>query len=116
MLCLIRCPKLQNYRKIFGSVTVVHHATIHGLFDVEVVSEIIQVGKTMEATKTGSLRCSVEQVFRMTFFLQDIKLVPDLWVNIFASTTLSRMIFRLRMMRLSSVCLNGNLHCHSTEF
>ena len=59
-----------------------------GLFDTKEVSESITVGngKTMEATKIGSLRCDVEQVNGKTFqvVLQDVKYVPELWVNLFS--------------------------------
>ena len=59
-----------------------------GLFDVKDVSERITVGngKTMEATKIGSLRCNVEQVNGKTFqvVLQEVKFVPELWVNLFS--------------------------------
>jgi hypothetical protein len=39
----------------------------------------------MEATKVGRLRCNVERVNGKTFqvLLQEVKLVPDLWVNFF---------------------------------
>lgn len=59
-----------------------------GLFDIKEVSESIieRNGKTIEATKMGNLRCDVERVNGKTFQveLQDVKYVPELWVNLFS--------------------------------
>jgi hypothetical protein len=40
----------------------------------------------MEATKIGSLSCNVEEVNGNTFqiLLQEVKFVPELWVNLFS--------------------------------
>jgi hypothetical protein len=57
------------------------------LFDVRDVCERIKVGsgKTMEATKIGSLRCNTFQVL-----LQ--KVVAETWVNLLNLTRLSKMV------------------------
>jgi hypothetical protein len=70
------------------------------LFDVRVIFKRISVGNgnTMDNTKIGSLRCNVEQVNGNTFLilLQEVKFVPELWVNLFSINKALKNGFKIR--------------------
>jgi hypothetical protein len=59
-----------------------------GLFQEESINESITVGngKSMTATKVGSLKCRVIQVdgSELDITLHEVKYVPELWVNLFS--------------------------------
>ena len=63
-------------------------ASDKGMFDVQDISESITVGngKSMTATKVGSLKCRVIQVdgAELDIILHEVKFVPELWVNLFS--------------------------------
>jgi hypothetical protein len=59
-----------------------------GMFDVRDIDEKIRVGNgnLLLATKIGNLKLDVTQIdgTKFTITLQDVKFVPDLWVNLFS--------------------------------
>jgi hypothetical protein len=90
-----------------------------GLFDFRDVSERIKVGneKTIEPTKIGSLRCNVEQVDGNIFqvLLQEVKFVPELWLNFFGINKVLKMVLRLGMNTLLSIYQSVQIYCLLTE-
>jgi gag-polypeptide of LTR copia-type len=61
---------------------------LEGLQDVKTINEEITVrnGKTMMNTKVGNLKCRVEQLdgSSLDVTLNEVKYVPDLWINLFS--------------------------------
>ena len=61
-----------------------------GMFDVKLIDEPVKVGngKSMRATKVGSLKMTVLQANGDTknITLENVKYVPELWVNLFSIT------------------------------
>jgi hypothetical protein len=78
----------ESLRMTFGFVIVVQVHTIVLKFDVKNINENIRVGNVnfLTATKIGSLKCSAIQIDGSTLniILDDVKFVPDLWVNPFS--------------------------------
>ena len=58
------------------------------MFNIEEINESITVGngKSMMATKVGSLKCRIIQVdgSGIDITLHEVKYVPELWVNLFS--------------------------------
>ena len=80
---------LQNDIWICDSGACGHYCNfVEGLQDVKAINEEITVGngKSMVATKVGNLKCRVEQLdgSSLDVTLNEVKYVPDLWINLFS--------------------------------
>ena len=70
---------------------------MEGLTDVQGINELTKIGngKTIWATKSGTLNCELTQLGRKKFLvtLRDVKYVPDLCANLFSlNKALKKMI------------------------
>jgi hypothetical protein len=101
---------LSNDIWIYESGACGHYCNFkESLFDVKEICEDITVGngKTMTATLVGSLKCNVIQLDgpSLVITLQEVKYVPDLWVNPFSLNWALENGFTLRNKDLS-ICLS----------
>ena len=80
-----------------------------GLFNIEEINESITVGngKSMTATKVGSLKCRIIQVdgSGLEITLNEVKYVPELWVNLFSINKALKKGYKLSNKGLS-ICLS----------
>jgi hypothetical protein len=80
-----------------------------GLFNIEEINESITVGtgKSMMANKVGSLKCRMIQVdgSGLEIALNEVKYVPELWVNLCSINKALKKGYKLRNKGLS-ICLS----------
>ena len=83
-----------------------------GMFNVKDISEDITIGngKSMTATKVGSLSCKVIQVdgSSLDVTLHEVKFVPELWVNLFSINKALKNGFKISNKGLSISLSKGS--------
>jgi hypothetical protein len=69
------------------------------MYDVKVISENITIGnrKKIQSTKTGSIRCDVQQKDTASFavILHEVKYVPEILINLFSLNKSIIIVYRI---------------------
>jgi hypothetical protein len=91
-----------------------------GVYNYTTISEEITVrnGNKMLAKKVGSLRCTVQPKNgdKFVVVLQNVKFVPDLWVNLFRISKAVKNGFNLGNEDVVMKLMKGNMILYLTEF